>query len=173
SLDVHVIGGVSPVGICGSGLVDAVACLLDNETIDETGFVEDDEITLLSPVTLTKKDIRGVQLAKSAIYSGIKTLLDDECVKESEVSALYVAGGFGTYLDKQNAGRIGLIPEGLLPVTEAVGNSALDGACELLFYKNLREKAKNISKSAKTVELSTDKNFSEYFISGMLFPEKD
>ncbi|MBO4406776.1 MAG: DUF4445 domain-containing protein, partial [Clostridia bacterium] len=127
-LQAHVIGDRAPAGICGSGLVDAVACLLENETLDETGYLEDDPAVILDPVSLTQSDIRAVQLAKSAIHSGIRTLLHPAETPIGEVSVFYVAGGFGSFLDAGNAGRIGLLPAELLPAVRVAGNAALAGA---------------------------------------------
>ncbi len=72
SIGAHVIGGGEPVGICGSGLVDAVAALLETEALDETGYLEDDPAVISGPVSLTQDDIRAVQLAKSAIHAGLR-----------------------------------------------------------------------------------------------------
>ena len=168
-LSATVIGGGEPKGICGSGLIDAVAALLDTEELDETGYLEDDEVTVLSPITLTDKDIRAVQLAKSAISAGIKTLIHEAGVSFDGLTALYVAGGFGNYLNKTSAGRIGLLPIELIGKTENIGNAALIGAEMLLLNKDYRASAERLSADAVTVELSTSKYFSDTFISGMLF----
>ena len=164
-----VIGGGEAKGICGSGLIDAVAALLDTELIDETGYLEDEEVTVLSPITLTDKDIRAVQLAKSAISAGIKTLIHEAGVSINDLTALYIAGGFGNYLNKVSAGRIGLLPIELIGKTENIGNAALIGAEMLLLNKDYRLCAERLSADAVTVELSTSKYFSDAFISGMLF----
>ena len=168
-LSANVIGGGEPKGICGSGLVDAVAALLDTEDIYETGYLEDGEVTVLPPVTLTDKDIRAVQLAKSAISAGIRTLINEAGIKSDDVTSLFIAGGFGNYLNKVSAGRIGLLPPELVEKTENIGNAALIGTEMLLLNKSLRNKAKELSEKAVTVELSTSKYFSDCFISGMLF----
>ncbi len=169
----HVIGEIAPIGICGSGLVDAIACFLDNETIDETGSMDDDYLTVSPPVTLTDRDVRAVQLAKSAISSGLLTLLHAAKISENEVSSLSLAGGFGNYLKIPSAKRIGLLPEILSEKTKSIGNAALAGASMLLLNKNLRKTADSIASSAETLSLSTDPFFSEQFIEGMLFPEAE
>lgn len=168
-MDVSVIGDISPKGICGSGLVDAVAALLNSEELDETGYLEDDEVTLLSPVTLTAKDIRMVQLAKSAINAGLCTLMHEAKTEESDVCSLFIAGGFGNYLNKNSAARIGLLPSTLVDRIETIGNAALIGAEMLLLDRNSRVSAESIASEAITVELSTNKYFSDTFISGMMF----
>lgn len=108
----HVIGGGKAVGICGSGLVDAAACLLDCEIMDETGTLEEDPF-ILGEVSLTSRDIRMLQLAKSAICAGLLTLLESAGLDPEDVAILYIAGGFGNYLNKKSAARIGLLPRAL------------------------------------------------------------
>jgi len=166
---VHVIGDAEPEGICGSGLVDAAACMLDLEILDESGYLEDCEVTIAGKVSLTDKDIRMLQLAKSAICAGILTLLDNDKCAKKDVSVLYIAGGFGSYLNKQSAARIGLLPAELAHASEAVGNAALKGAAMMLLNDGFRNKAEALAKKAETLELSTNKTFCELYISGMMF----
>ena len=165
----HIIGGVSPRGICGSGLIDAVACLLDNETLDETGLLDDDPTEISPPVSLTQHDIRMVQLAKSAICAGIGTLLHEEKLPERDVSVFFIAGGFGSFLNILSAGRIGLIPEKLTEKVKVVGNAALSGASMLLLDKNKRPRAASLAKEAIVVDLATNPVFVESYMTGMLF----
>lgn len=168
-LAAHVIGDVPPVGICGSGVVDAIACLLETEEIDETGFMENDPATILAPVVLTGSDVRMIQLAKSAIHAGIRTLLHHEKLKCEEITELLIAGGFGSYLDIQNAGKIGLIPEEMLDSVRVVGNAALAGAAMLLLNKGLRKESVRLADSAEVIELSTDPVFAEEYMERMFF----
>ena len=167
----HVIGNTDAKGICGSGLIDAVACMLDTEDIDETGFLEDDEITILDPVTLTQNDIRMVQLAKSAICAGMLTLLDTRDLSVSNVEDIYIAGGFGNYLNIMNAEKIGLLPPDVHTKVEVVGNAALDGASILLLNSATRSVANGMSDRAETLNLSSNKIFSDHYIMGMMFGE--
>src|SRR5699024_935882 len=95
----HTLGEQPAVGVCGSGLIDAVAAFLETEDIDETGAAELDELPLRDGVCLLPKDIRAVQLAKAAIAAGIQTLLQLAQVPESEIRQLYIAGGFGSHLN--------------------------------------------------------------------------
>ncbi len=168
-LKAHVIGGVDPVGICGSGLVDAVACLLETETLDESGYLEDDPAVILDPVCLTQQDIRMVQLAKSAIHAGMRTLLKTAGVSPSSVLRLCVAGGFGSYLDIKNAGAIGLLPEELLPRVRVIGNAALGGASMLLLSKGLRAECESRTKEIEQVELASNPVFAAEYMERMLF----
>ena len=167
----HVIGNTEPIGICGSGLVDAVACLLDLELVDESGYLEDGEAVVHSPVVLTQQDIRMLQLAKSAICAGLVTLMESENLAASNVNTLYIAGGFGNYLNKNNAVKIGLLPKKLAHRSETVGNAALTGASMLLLDSDLRQKAQILAASATTIELSSDPIFAERYISGMMLGE--
>lgn len=165
----HTIGASTPKGICGSGLIDAVACLLDTEILDPSGYLEDEPVEIQPPVTLTQKDIRMVQLAKSAICAGIVTLLKVAEVSLEQVSALQVAGGFGRYLNMENAGKIGLLPPTLIPVTKIIGNAALSGAVLMLLDENSRAQAETLAEQAITVDLATNPIFMDEYTNGMLF----
>ena len=169
ALHSHTVGGAAARGICGSGIVDAAACMLELELMDETGFLEDGDVTLAEGVTLTQNDIRALQLAKSAIYSGLCTLAK-KCGAELEsIAELKIAGGFGKYLNIHSATRIGLLPREVLGRTETVGNAALAGASMLLLDVTLRKKAEDIAKRAEVVGLASDPVFSEFYMSSMLF----
>lgn len=169
---VHVIGGKAPAGICGSGIVDAVACMLERGDLDETGYLEDD-VTITGKVTLTRKDVRAVQLAKGAVHAGIKTLLKTSGLECKDVEKLCIAGGFGSYLDKENAAKIGLIPSGLKDKITVAGNGALAGASLLLLSLPLREECENGVKSIKTVQLASNPMFVSEYAESMLFPPQD
>ena len=171
-LDCHVIGGGTPKGICGSGLVDAIASLLDLGDLDESGFLEDEEYTLLSPISLTQQDVRMFQLAKSAIAAGLETLIQGEGVKTEEIPVLYIAGGFGSYLNPDSAARVGLLRGGLARVSTAVGNAALAGASLLLLSRGARDEAAALARSARTLVLSSNPTFSELYMMGMTFEEE-
>lgn len=165
----HVIGGGPPKGICGSGVIDALACLLEIEALDETGLLETAPAPVAPPVALTQKDVRMVQLAKSAISAGLRTLMHTAGLSCREVAELVVAGGFGSYLDTTNAGRIGLIPEELVPRVRVVGNAALSGAAMLLLDRELAPVCEGLARSARTLELSANPIFTQFYTEGMLF----
>lgn len=167
----HVIGDVAPIGICGSALVDAVACMLDEEIVDESGYLEDEEFTVSEPVTLNQKDIRMLQLAKSAICAGLMSLIKREKLSPARVKKLYIAGGFGNYLGMESAVKIGLLPSDLAKVSTAVGNSALVGAAMLLLDSRLRKECEKLATECEVLNLSSDKTFSDLYISGMVFGE--
>lgn len=168
-LQPHVIGDVPPRGICGSGVVDALACLLETEELDETGLLETEPASIAPPVVLTQKDIRMVQLAKSAVSAGLRTLLHTEGISCPDVAELAVAGGFGSYLDVVNAGRIGLIPEELVPRVRVLGNAALSGAAMLLLDRELFWTCEQLAQRARTLTLSSNPVFTEYYTEGMFF----
>lgn len=170
-LKAHVIGNTKPIGICGSGLVDAVACMRELQIVDESGYLEYDEFIIEAPVTITPKDIRMLQLAKSAVCAGIVTLTDSEMLNADEISTLYIAGGFGNYLNKEMAAKIGLIPKVLANKAIAVGNAALMGASMLLLNTEIKEKTVELARTANILDLSTNPIFSDRYMSGMMLEE--
>ena len=168
-LEAHVIGDCEAVGICAGGLVDAVSCLLQNETLDETGCLDDEPAYITKTVTLTGRDIRMVQLAKSAICAGIETLLNEAKIGVSDVHNLNIAGGFGKHLNIKNAVLIGLLPKINTDSVRLVGNAALSGACMLTLNKALRQKCEHIAKRAVTLDLAQNKFFADCFTMGIMF----
>ncbi len=168
-LDVHVIGESAAEGICGSGIVDAIACLLESGQIDETGYMDKESILIAPSVAVTQKDVRMVQLAKSAVHAGILTLLHMAGTGFGEVSNLLIAGGFGSYLNVENAGRIGLIPCEMVPKVRAIGNAALSGAAMLLLNLEYRAACKKYADDAKEIELSGNSFFADEYMARMMF----
>lgn len=170
-LQAHVIGDTAPLGMCGSGLVDAVACMLELEILDESGYLAYDEFTIQAPVHLTPKDIRMLQLAKSAVCAGLVTLMQSERLTSADVSALYISGGFGSYLNRDSASKIGLVPVGLAARSVAVGNAALAGAAMLLLNKDMTAGVATIAERASVLDLATNPIFSDQYMSGMMLEE--
>lgn len=168
-LSAHVIGEGAPEGICGSGVIDVVACLLDLELLDETGYLEDDPTVVESPVTFTQADVRAVQLAKSAIHAGIRTLLSAANLPMTQLKELVIAGGFGSYLSIPSAIRMGLIPTELRGRIRVIGNAALSGAAMLLFSEDLRHYAAQLAERAQIISLSTNPVFAEEYMERMAF----
>ena len=169
-LHCRVIGGGTPRGLCGSGLVDAVAAGLELGVITASGRFANGEASwmLASPVTLTQNDIRELQLAKAAIAAGIKLLMQRKGA--TELARLYLAGAFGNYIDRMSAQRIGLIdfpPE----TVEAAGNTALLGAKLALFsldseggsYAEVRRRIEHVA-------LNADPSFQDVFVEELAFP---
>lgn len=168
----HTIDEATAVGICGSGLVDAIAAMRETETLDETGFLEDDEFPLRDGITLTQGDIRAVQLAKAATNAGIMSLLSAAGCDTAAVTTVYLAGGFGSHLNIRNAARIGLIPAELADKVQVIGNAALDGAALLLMDTRLREKTAHMRDIAQHVRLDGNPEFAACYVEAMLFPEE-
>jgi uncharacterized 2Fe-2S/4Fe-4S cluster protein (DUF4445 family) len=152
-LQCHVLGGVQPRGICGSGLVDAAAASLDLGWLLPNGrLVSGQSLELIPPVFVSQKDVRELQLAKGAIAAGIRLLLQQWGATYSDVSQVFLAGAFGNYINQSNARRIGLLrfsPEQI----EAAGNTALLGAKLALFdlprqdlaYPQIRSRTSHLS----------------------------
>ncbi len=172
-ITVHTIGGKRAVGICGSGLVDAAAALLDTGMLDETGALEEDPVPLKDGVCLYQQDIRALQLAKAAISAGTHCLLRAAGCREEQVAAVYLAGGFGSHLRMESAQRIGLFPPCLAEKTQVIGNAALDGAAMLLADTALREDLMRLSGAAQHVSLDGNPLFSQRYVEDMLFGGDD
>ena len=165
-----VIGNTEPVGICGSGIVDIVAYMLDKELIDETGLLKETfSIFPEKAVQVMQQDIREIQLAKSAIYSGIKVLMSNAGLSFEETDALYLAGGFGNYISIQSAVKIGLLPHELSGKIFPVGNSAGIGALQYLKSDKFKSKSEAILKNISYTELSYIEEFTMEFAMNMDF----
>ncbi len=171
TLHAQTIGNAPAIGLCGSGIIDAVACLLDCGSIDETGYMEEETVVISSGVTVNQEDIRSIQLAKAAIAAGIKTLLELTDTSEEEINTFYIAGGFGSHLNIPSAIRIGLIPEGLQRKVKVIGNAALKGAATFLTSPELKENARRIITDATCITLGGMPEFNDNYIEEMLFPE--
>ncbi|MDD6175157.1 MAG: ASKHA domain-containing protein [Firmicutes bacterium] len=165
----HVIGEAEPRGICGSGVIDALACFLEQGILDESGLLDDDPTPVAGSVSMTQKDVRMIQLAKSAICAGLRTMMQLSGVDSGDVAELAVAGGFGSYIDLANAGRIGLIPPELVPRARVLGNAALNGASMLLLNRSFLPVSERLAAAAETVNLSTSPEFLEEYTNGMFF----
>lgn len=167
-LYVHTIGGDTAIGICGSGLVDAAACLLALEEMGADGTLAA-AVTVAEGVTLTGEDIRALQQAKGAVSAALDTLLHRTALTADGVEELCVAGGFGSRLNGYNAAAIGLIPRALASRIRAVGNAALDGAALLLLDYTARRRVTAMVTNMCTIELATDPYFAEAFIKNLSF----
>ena len=169
----HVIGEESAVGICGSGLLDLVALLLEIGVIDETGYMEDGEFRLEgTDVVLTQRDVREVQLAKAAIRAGIELLAQTMQVAVTDIRQVYLAGAFGSYMKPGSACAIGMIPSCLEERIVPIGNAAGEGAklCALSYGEFERSKA--IAKAVEFLELASAPDFQDVFVDAMEFSEE-
>jgi uncharacterized 2Fe-2S/4Fe-4S cluster protein (DUF4445 family) len=200
--EVHyqVIGNVRPKGVCGSGLVDLVAGLVELGIIDEEGLIRPAQggaaeglnwrviersgaydFLIASaaesydhrPIYLTQRDIREVQLAKGAMAAGIKTLMDEMGVGVEDIGHVYLAGALGNYVNPYSAMRIGLIPRFDRNIIMSLGNAASTGASMVLLSKDYWHKANELAHSIEHVELSNRLDFNEYFVEHMDFPKEE
>ena len=169
----RVLGGVPAQGICGSGLVDAVAVGLDLGKIQPSGRFAGGatQWALVDPVILTQGDIRELQLAKGAIAAGIRILLDRFGTSVGKLKKLYLAGAFGNYINRASAQRIGLI---IFPSdqVEAAGNTALLGAKLALFLPDGEDGSfTGLRQRTEHVPLNADQSFQDTFVEEMAFPQ--
>ncbi len=158
-----------PIGICGTGLIDAIACMLRLGVIDKTGYMEQDYEIGDSHIFITTEDVRQVQLAKSAIRSGIDTLVHSCGIDLNDIDALYLAGGFGSFIHTEHAAILKLIPGELVSKTVVTGNSAGIGAAMILQSEVCLSEAEQIAAMAETVELSYSSYFMQKYIENMMF----
>lgn len=173
-LECRIIGHTLPRGICGSGLVDAVAVALDLGLVQPDGkLANGGTLPLLAPVELLQADIRELQLAKGAIAAGIQILLQQWGATAADVQRVWLAGAFGNYLNRTSARRIGLLdfpPEKI----EAAGNTALLGAKLALFHPPGDDRVvESIRARTRHVPLNDDPEFMETFVGAMHFPPQD
>ena len=158
-----------PVGICGSGILDALAISLKTENMDDSGFLEE-EIDL-GGVIINQKDVRQIQLAKSAVCAGLITLMEEADVPAEEVDVFSIAGGFGSSMDMDSGKAIGLFPAALRDKTDFIGNAALGGAAMILLNREIREQSEQLADAAEEIELSASAAFMDYYVDCMSFME--
>ncbi|MEA4998878.1 MAG: ASKHA domain-containing protein [Candidatus Limiplasma sp.] len=170
ALGVHMLGGGKPVGVCGSGLIDAVAAFLQLGRINASGAADAPSLPLAEGIALTAGDVRAVQLAKAAMAAGIRMLLRAAGAQQADVRQVLLAGGFGSHLSVASAAAIGLIPYALAPRTRAVGNASLAGAALLLLDSGRRAQAERIAAQAKVLQLGGDEAFEGMFLQEIGFP---
>lgn len=182
-----VIGDVEAIGICGSGILDAISEMKKGEILNQRGRldlgnprvkVNDDQIRIYSLVTATKtqreimlsqKDIDQILLAKGAIHSGIAILMDYLKVEAQEIEEVLIAGAFGSYLNPYHAIQIGMLPQIDLSRIKAVGNAAGAGARLMLLSESMRQKAIELSNRVEHLELNTYPDFEMFFANGIRF----
>ena len=164
------IGGETPCGICGSGIVDAVACLLKKEEIDFKGRMKD-KFCITDSVYIAPEDIREIQLAKAAIASGVEILAESASISVGDIDKVYLAGGFGTYISIDSACDIGLLPAELNGRIVPVGNAAGDGAKMMLLKAEYRKTVEKLRKNTVYIDLSAQEEFEDIFAEKLLFDE--
>lgn len=191
------IGGTEPVGICGSGIIDAVAEMLKAGIIDHRGRLNEglvartprmrqgpsgeaefvlawkEETSVNTDIYVNQSDVNEIQKAKAAIHAGCTRLMAKKGITESAIDELIIAGAFGQYMDKASARTLGLFPEVPLDRIKDVGNAAGTGAKLALLSRAERQKAEDISDNASYYELATDPDFVREYASSMFFPYID
>jgi len=198
SLELQVIGDVEAVGMCGSGLVDAVAELVQSGLLDRSGrFIPDQDAAELHPalatrltkigeervfvlqwrgedpagsVFLSQRDVRELQFAKASIATGWQILLNELGVGPDEITQVLLAGSFGAFLSPLSAVRIGLVPKLALPRIVSAGNVAGEGAKIAALSLRERAEAHSILREVEYVELSGRADFNDLFIDQLAFP---
>ncbi|MCL2701794.1 MAG: ASKHA domain-containing protein [Phycisphaerae bacterium] len=199
-IELATIAGAPPVGLCGSGLIDLAAGLLRCGIVSPEGrmlppdelpttlndplrrrVMEADGSVLFAmheglngdgPLAITQRDIRELQLATGAIKAGIRILCKQAGLQTSDLQRVLIAGGFGNFIRRDNAQRIGLLPTDVHHEKIAyVGNTALEGAKWALLSTTLRAEAEDLARRTRHVELSQDMDFQMEFAEAMIFPE--
>jgi len=193
---IDVIGGGRPTGICGSGLIDSISEFYKEGIIDRSGrikpvkeqsrlwrnrIVEDEEGGRFilwedgekSSIFISQKDIREFQLAKAAIYTGIKILLDKLEVKRENVEEVLIAGAFGNYINLESAYNVGLLPKFPNSKVKNVGNAAILGAIKALISRKSRQEAEEIPHLVHYVELAATTNFQDVLTDSIFLGEKE
>jgi uncharacterized 2Fe-2S/4Fe-4S cluster protein (DUF4445 family) len=186
----QVIGDVEPIGICGSGLIDAVAQLRLTGLLQENGrYLSDDEaaghplagrlvtrdgvraFALTDGVVLTQLDVRELQAAKGAIATGIEVAMGELGLEAGDLDEVLLAGSFGTYIDPANAVALGLVPQIPVDRVRAVGNTASEGAkMALLSFRERAVAFDQLPRQIEYVELSGAPDFNERFVRNVAFP---
>jgi uncharacterized 2Fe-2S/4Fe-4S cluster protein (DUF4445 family) len=161
-----VIGGGTARGVCGSGLVDAVAVGLDEGFIRTNGRLAAGPLVLADEVAVVQSDIRQLQLAKGAVAAGLSILLRRLDATAGDLAAIYLAGAFGNYVNVRSALRTGLLPDVNPRVIQPAGNTALRGARMLLVEPHAADEI-----HAEHIELAANPVFQDEFAAAMTFPE--
>ena len=192
------VSGAKAAGICGSGLLDAIACLVQAGIIEPGGRIVDaseapveyghfqtrlrtgdrgnefmlapaDETSIGGPIVITQRDVREVQLAKGAIAAGIQTLMERLGVRPGDIDRVVLAGAFGNYVRKESAIMAGMLPDVPLAKVHSVGNAAGEGAKLSLISLDMRKDADHIADFVEYIELTTDLGFHERFADALAF----
>ena len=168
------VGGLyngKAIGICGSGLIDAVAAALEAGLLNRRGRIQNDArcIELTDGIFLSQEDIRQLQLAKGAIRAGVELLAQQMGITIDDIDHVYLAGAFGSFMDAGSACRIGLLPPSLKEKIPAIGNAAGSGAKILAASKNAPELAQKLVDKLEFLELATLPEFPKMFAKQMGF----
>jgi uncharacterized 2Fe-2S/4Fe-4S cluster protein (DUF4445 family) len=188
--ELHVIGDSRPLGICGSGMIDAISEMFLGGIIDQKGRLGDVrdgwriregeeglEYVLFKDegrdVVLTEVDIENILRAKAAIYAGVSLLLKDVGCLLDDIERVYIAGGFGNYLNVERAIILGMLPDLPKEKYTFLGNTSITGAYLCLLSEKLREEAEEIASKMTYMELSVSRGFMDEYISALFLPHTD
>ena len=188
------IDDAEPVGICGSGLIDALSEMLKAGIVDTSGKIRGEienprirrsgnvseyvlawkrEYGVGNDIVVTQLDVRELQKGKAAMFSGAQMALSRLGVKPSEITHIYMAGAFGTYINRESAVNVGMIPEFNTLDIQQVGNAAGTGARMALLSRGVREEARTISRRVEYIELATITEYNQAFMDALLLPHRD
>ena len=166
----EIIGKTKAKGICGSALIDAIALLKSSNKIDMFGLLTSgkNKVNISGEVYLTQEDINKFLLAKAAIAAGIQILADNCAIKVEDISNIYIAGGFGNYVNTSNVSRTGLISTDAKKIHK-IGNSALIGA-KMFLFSGLNETIA-VKKNIYHVNLEKDRHFQDIYVDNMMLTD--
>ena len=172
---VRTIGDGRPLGICGSGIIDMTAELIRNGYVDFTGRIEDSvdqPIEVCKGVSFTQKDVREIQLAKSAIRAGIEVLMEMLGMGPDRIDKVYISGGFGTFIDIRNCLEMGIFPDIEPSRFVTLGNAAGKGAVSMVHSRVFHSAVENLRQGIEYVELFDSASFQEKYVDCMMFGEE-
>jgi uncharacterized 2Fe-2S/4Fe-4S cluster protein (DUF4445 family) len=187
----RVIGDTKPIGICGSGMIDALAEMYLTGVIDMKGKIREEigskrirrgdsglefvlawrvESSINKEIVLTEVDLDNLIRAKAAIYAGFGTLLGQMNMTFADVDRIFIAGGFGRYIDVERAITIGLLPDLAVDKFQFLGNTSIMGAYYALLCDRLRHEAEDIARKMTYLELSVSRSFMDEYMSALFLP---
>jgi len=190
----RVIGDAKPIGICGSGMIDALAEMYLTGVIDQKGKIREEigsnrvrkgenglefvlawrvESAINKEIVITEVDLDNLIRAKAAIYAGFATLVGHMGMTFGDIAKIYIAGGFGRYIDVERAITIGMLPDLAVEKFQFLGNTSIVGAYYSLLCDRLRHEAEEIAKKMTYVELSVSRSFMDEYMSALFLPHTD
>lgn len=191
NVDFQTIGGGVPVGICGSGLLDTLGELLTNGIIDRTGRFQNQENSRLSEgdegqqfqlvppqnnhqeIVITQADVNNLIRSKAGVFAAIRVLMDSTQTKPEDIESVYLAGGFGNFLNVRQAVIIGMLPDVPLEKIQFVGNTSIAGAKTVLLSQKAMETAEKIAQSMTYFDLMSHPGYMDEFIRASFLPHTD